>query len=530
MRVEWYNDHPDTVLHPGMWDDTWLQELLQGVHGPVPEDGTVVVVPGRYHSGDIEAVNARLQAHESVLLIVTADEANEFPSDLLTHERLVVWVQTLRPGRFTQGFAAFPLGYPPHTRQWVAETGFPPPVPFLDWYFAGQITHVRRALAVEALEAVPCGDLLMTEGFTQGRERRVYLRGLQAAKVAPCPSGPVTQETLRMWEALATGTIPIADALPPEGRDDGFWLRLFDGVPPPFPIIRDWSKVPEVIGELLEGWPHTANVVQAWYSKHRRMWAQRLTNTLTDLTGSSGDFEQVTVLIPTSPIPSHPETAIIEETVASVRERFPASDIRIMVDGVRPEQWHRTPMYQEYTRRLLWLAHNRWWNVTVTLHDVHKHQAQMARDELAWVTTPLLLYVEHDTPLINDWPVARLIKPLLQESAYIVRMNHEHQVHPDHEHLMEDPDVTHLGGLPMRRTNQWSQRPHLARVDRYRDWLDEWFTQGERSMIEDTMHSVIQRSTWDRYRVWLYTPKGNQQRSIHTDARGSDPKWPNVGG
>lgn len=524
MNIVWYNDHPETVTHPGMWDDTWLRELLDGAHGPVP-DGQVIVVPGRYHADDIDAVNDLINSHDYALVIVTADEANEFPADKLHHERLAVWVQTLRPDRFNKGFQAFPLGYPPDTRLWVQEAGFPPPQPRGNWFFSGQITHARREQMWSGLEEIPFGGRLATEGFTQGLERRVYLERMQHAKVAPCPSGPVTQDTFRLWEALACGTIPLADAMPPEGRDDGFWDRLFGGQPP-FPIIRDWNTAPDVIGELVEGWPHTANVVQAWYSKHRRMWAQRLTDTLRDLNGGA-DSEMVTVLIPTSPIPAHPDTAVIEETVESVRERFPAADIRIMVDGVRPEQWSRTPDYQEYTRRLLWLVHNRWWHCTVTLHDTHKHQAWMAREELATVTTPLLLYVEHDTPLNNDWPVDRLIRPLLASTAYIVRMNHEHLLQPEHAHLLEGGG-THLGFLPMRRTRQWSQRPHLARVDKYRQWLEAWFEPGERSMIEDRMHSVIQRYAWDQFRVWLYTPEGNMQRSIHTDGRGDDIKWPNA--
>jgi len=154
----------------------------------------------------------------------------------------------------------------------------------------------------------------------------------------------------------------------------------------------------------------------------------------------------------------------------------------------------------------------------------------MLREELASVTTPLMLYVEHDTPLYNDWPVTRLIRPLLDQTAFLVRMNHEHMLQPDHAHLLVGGNTTPLNGLPYRRTIQWSQRPHLARVDEYTRWLNDWFKPGERSMIEDRMHSVVQRFPWERFRIFLYTPEGNMQRSIHTDGRGADPKWPNADG
>ena len=81
MRIDWFNLHADTVTHPGMWDDTFLRELLDGVHGPVPDFGTVVVIPGRYHVDDLNAVNEHLAQYVGVLVIVTADEASEFPAD-----------------------------------------------------------------------------------------------------------------------------------------------------------------------------------------------------------------------------------------------------------------------------------------------------------------------------------------------------------------------------------------------------------------------------------------------------------------
>ena len=149
----------------------------------------------------------------------------------------------------------------------------------------------------------------------------------------------------------------------------------------------------------------------------------------------------------------------------------------------------------------------------------------MTAHELKTVTTPLLLFVEHDTPLTKDWPVADLIKPLLGHEADLVRMNYDYRLHPDHAHLLVDEETTVMHGLPYRRTLQWSQRPHLARVDKYRQWLADWFEPGERFMIEDRLHSVVQRYPWGRFKIFMYTPDGDMQRSIHRDARAGDVKW-----
>ena len=82
-------------------------------------------------------------------------------------------------------------------------------------------------------------------------------------------------------------------------------------------------------------------------------------------------------------------------------------------------------------------------------------------------------------------------------------------------------------------TVQWSQRPHFASTAYYRDVLEQHFTGDSRTMIEDTMHSVVQvawdrdrQAGWNRHRLGVYCPKGQDiKRSEHLDARGSTPKF-----
>jgi hypothetical protein len=59
---------------------------------------------------------------------------------------------------------------------------------------------------------------------------------------------------------------------------------------------------------------------------------------------------------------------------------LPDSEIIITVDGVRPEQEHYREAYDEYTKRLLWLANNQWHNVLPMVFEEHQHQARMARE------------------------------------------------------------------------------------------------------------------------------------------------------
>jgi hypothetical protein len=64
----------------------------------------------------------------------------------------------------------------------------------------------------------------------------------------------------------------------------------------------------------------------------------------------------ITVVIPVSPIKSHPDTAILDETLDSVRYHHPTAEIILTFDGIREEQSRRWHDYEEFIRRALWRA------------------------------------------------------------------------------------------------------------------------------------------------------------------------------
>ena len=79
--------------------------------------------------------------------------------------------------------------------------------------------------------------------------------------------------------------------------------------------------------------------------------------------------------------------------------------------------------------------------------------------------------------------------------------------------------------MPVIRTNQWSRRPHVSRVDYYRRLLDDYFPTTGRTMIEDLAYSVVQRYPWRYNRLALYAPGPNMKRSLNLDGREDDPKY-----
>lgn len=244
--------------------------------------------------------------------------------------------------------------------------------------------------------------------------------------------------------------------------------------------------------------------------------------------------DQITVLIPTSPIPYHPSTHIIDQAIESVRMHLPEAHIIIMVDGVRPEQQKFWPEYRRYILRLCNPQGKE--NTSIFLAREFLHQAAMTRTVIAGVQTPLILFVEHDTFFLPGNPIdfdgiARVI-----QSGELNVVNFHCQwepwVIPEHEYLMLDHERFYIDGVPFVRTWMWSQRPHVASTDFYRSILNSHFSRDCRTMIEDAMIQVITadrvtngETAWDHWKLAYYAPEGSIRRTWTSDGRAGEPKF-----
>lgn len=556
IPVVWLS-YDEKIPARGYWDQGMLEalfanELWSPVGGYIYThheslaglDGAIVVFPTRAQIAYVERLNNNLAALKWVVLILTGDEEASFPIEKLRHPNMRLWVMSPRQDR----------AYPKSTR--FLGTGWPPQARFLkklqagtgtrdvDIFFAGQVTHERRQACIQQLRRLDERgemriDLTETDGFAKGLPQDEYYRRLSAAKIAVCPSGPETPDTFRLFEALEAGCVPIADAIDPKGVFKPDYWTFFFGEEPPFLVITDYEQLPGYAQEVLAHWKPLANKIFAWWMQRKQQMAYELIEDIKQLSGcraESGNLRDlVTVIIPSSPIVFHPDTAIIEETIASIRSHLPDCEIIITLDGVRPEQEPYRERYEEYKRRLLWLCHHKWLNILPIIFDTHMHQASMARKALHAVKTPVILYVEHDTPLTPDNLIGwqGIVDTILRGDAHVVRLHHEALILPEHEHLMFDKTpVTNVNGVLMRRTMQWSQRPHVASTAFYRQMLDNYFNPASRTMIEDVMHGVVLEACqrdglmgWLMFRLWIYTPEGHIQRSYHLDGRGADPKF-----
>jgi hypothetical protein len=237
----------------------------------------------------------------------------------------------------------------------------------------------------------------------------------------------------------------------------------------------------------------------------------------------------LTIVTPVSPIKSHPDTAILDETITSIRTLFPTSEIFLTFDGVRAEQEHRRADYNDFIHRALWLADHTWGNVVPFLFDTHEHQSGMMRHIIDKIDTTLLMYVEQDTPLVTDEPTDfdKIEQFIVDGNSNVVRLYHEGVMPEEHHHLMHGRTDVFI------ETSQWSQRPHIASTAYYRRIMASHFTADAKCFLEDRMYGILEEAEridgyqgWVQHRVHIYDPgHGNMKRSYHTDGRASEAKF-----
>ncbi len=537
IDVLWLNYNPDAPPY-GYWCYGWLEDFFQlkgaqewrhhqfrhhtEVSSLEENTGAVVVIPAEYNAAHVGEINQTLAGLPWSVVILASDEAGLFPvEDLLPLNSLWVMTPHFEKHRYKPGTHFMGEFWPQHARNAIEHAQRHTHRQYRAG-FSGQITHQRREELRDEMSKVQGVYFNGTEGFAQGLRFAEYYQVMVDSLTAPAPSGPVTLDSFRAFEALECGSIPVLDLNCPKTQNGTrYWDAVF-GSGHPLPTVSHWSELQEVTERFTQ--PADTNRIFAWWQQYKRDIGRRI---LADVPGI--DNGQVTVLVPTSPIASHPSLDIITETIETVQLQHPTADIIIMIDGIRPEQEDYRPRYEQYVRDLLWQCNFVWHNVTPMLFDTHQHQANMTRAALDHVLTPTILFVEHDTPLVTDRPFdwQEMIDLIGANIVDVIRLHYEGRVHPEHEYLMLDKIPVNLDGVWLRRTLQWSQRPHLAGADYYRRILARYFPPDNCTMIEDRMHGIAKTYPAEN-RLALYCPPdadGHIVRSYHLDGRKTDPKF-----
>lgn len=541
----------------GRWDQLFIERLLSGEEGRPsygyqyhdirPDQietstGRVIVFSAGHYAENgiadmaVDKLNEYLATLDWSIVIATSDECQTFPWERIRFPRSSrLWVMLPRVDRdYPDGTRFIGEGSPVSGADICEYRAL---TRDLDLVLIGQGGHDRRDQAFAAASAITDrrSKVTRTPGFTQGMEQELYLHAMTRGWIAPAPSGICSQSSFRAYEALEAGCIPILDNVSPQGNE-GFWEML--GLDKVAPTIDYWRDLPSMVDSLLVNRHENAAHCSARWQQHKRQMLRWLRHD-TDEEFLSADlpWDDITVIIPTSPVPSNPDLSMIQQTIESVRVNLPGSEILITCDGVRDEQLDRKSDYDVFLHELcVWT--NTQYNVWPFLHHTHQHQSGMMHHILREVDTPFVLYVEHDAPLEGHIPFDEIVRTMNWDNLNSMRFLHEVAIPPGSEHLFLDHETilpSDASRVPYARTIQWSQRPHLARTEWYRQVMAENFAPDARTMIEDVMHGVAQANTyagrirahkaWERWRMAVYAPEGSWKRSGHYNGRGDDPKF-----
>ena len=252
------------------WDYGLLKEIFDKysieqikVNSLPDADRAFVVVPGPQNLGHEEDVNKELQKIGRVVLFFTGDEEVRFDLSKINHPNIEIWIQT--PHKKHKKYNKLPLGTPQHLKNSVPEYTDKK----YDVYFGGQVTHSRRKQLSDAMETLSNALFKPTGGFAQGDSPKDYYSNLASAKIAPSPSGAVVIESFRFYEALEMLSLPIVDAVDPQGNVISYYDFVFEGKTP-IKSIKNWHSLRTVIPELLNNYPQNMHDAVCWWIKYKR--------------------------------------------------------------------------------------------------------------------------------------------------------------------------------------------------------------------------------------------------------------------
>jgi hypothetical protein len=189
----------------------------------------------------------------------------------------------------------------------------------------------------------------------------------------------------------------------------------------------------------------------------------------------------LSVVIPSSVIPTHPSTDVIDQCYASVRFHLPDARVYILLDGLRLEDLTRKSAYDAYKNELKRRVREdpKWQNVTLVESSEFRHEAGQAREFLksGICATPLVLWLQHDAVLLPEAIEWDEIAAVLQENTLsCVRFNIESDQYPVGKddrlrgeiiaHGIRWPLITELFVMACRNCGQkiWVARDVLGRV------------------------------------------------------------------
>ncbi len=242
-------------------------------------------------------------------------------------------------------------------------------------------------------------------------------------------------------------------------------------------------------------------------------------------------MKDITIIIPTTAIPSQPSTEIIERVIASIRAWFPTEPILLCFDGMARHIRKidgREENYNEYIRRCRQLCVDKWVNVKAIVFSRWEHQSGIVRKMLSIISSKYILFHEHDCAFRLDRSEPRwdtIFKALDSGQTNLVRLPHwEEGVWPEHDHLTTGS--FDLDEAKFICTQQFSGWPFITTAV-FMHRMITLMPVGYPLFLEVYLYEYCMREP-EWFKISIYCPGFPNQRFTHLNGRQGDPPCPNV--
>lgn len=203
-------------------------------------DRAIVMCVGK---PDVIKLRDYLRTIKSGVVVFASEEDAFYPWSVVMHTGLVAWTQYWRPQSKELITERVLLGAPYRIKDFKVNTHLKR---IYEWSFIGQNQNQFRNRAIEEMSKMPAGYLKVISGFggycDDGTEYQEYLDIMCQSKFVICPSGSMSVDSFRVYEAIECGAIPITDRRSPRDKEDfDYWKEVY----PENSLYKvdDWSQL-----------------------------------------------------------------------------------------------------------------------------------------------------------------------------------------------------------------------------------------------------------------------------------------------
>ena len=226
--------------------------------------------------------------------------------------------------------------------------------------------------------------------------------------------------------------------------------------------------------------------------------------------------EGVTLIVVTSPIPTHPNTELIDVAIESVlKMNYSFSEMIISYDKDRKN----TSGYKTYKKRMK----DKYPKFKHLELDKHGHFIGTLHNALNNCKTKHFFLLQHDIKLEGNFPIDQCLKSPLGDKSWNIIATHHFAP------SIKKPDPTHWFPI-MKKTKDknllksygWSERIFLSRRDWMMDKIHEYYHKGMTSnFIESIFHKEFDK-------LYMKTQGIKTFHDISTDQGHIEPKYMRV--